>query len=218
MKVLFDLFLILFAGFWLFMATHGTNRELNSYGRKSKWLLALPGLVGLVGFGGFFAQAFSAEGIITLPRSYEWPAGYVSNVVRTPEGKYVVPLIPAGRVQLYSPDWHFLYGWNVSALGGEFRVVATSNGTVEVLTARGRHRYIFNENGDLLSSSDRTDANDSLPNNGESLIVPTPLLLWTFSSPFISIAVGTLGFLVLRFAKKLSGGARAPTERELRGN
>lgn len=210
MKLLFDLLLILFAVFWLFMAARGASRDLRSSGNL-KWLLAAPALVGLLGFGGFFAQAMSAEGILKLPKSYEWPAGYVSNVITTAEGKYVVPIVPAGRVQVYDPNWHFLRGWNVNALGGDFKVAVNSSGAVEVFTARGEHRYSFNQNGDLISSAPLSESYYSLPDTGQSKVVSTPFLLWPFSSSFISVAVGTLGFLGFALVKKLARRSPEPS-------
>jgi len=202
MKFLFDLLLIVFAGFCLFMAARGARRSLESDG-KLKWLLAAPALVGLLGFGGFFAQMLSGEGILKLPKSSEWPAGYVRNVITTTDGKYVVPIVPAGRVQVYDSNWHFLRGWNVYALGGDFKIRANSSGVVEVLTARGEHRYTFNQDGDLISSTPLSESYYSLPDIGQSKVVPTPFLLWPFSDPFLSVAVGTLGFLGLALFKKL---------------
>jgi hypothetical protein len=207
MKLIFDLLLILFAGFWLFMSVRGASREVKSGGRL-KPLLALPAVAGLVGFGGFFAQMMSAEGIIKLPKSYEWPAGYVSNVITTADGTYVVPIVPSGRVQLYDLNWHFLRGWNVNALGGDFKVESKSPDAIEVFTARGQSHYTFNENGDLVSSGKLSESYYSLPNAGRSLVVSTALLLWPFSSPFISVVVGTLGFLGIAMMKKLA--ARSP--------
>lgn len=209
MKLFFDLLLILFAGFWLFMAARGVRDDLKR-GGGLKWLLAISGLIGLLGFGGFFAQAFSAEGIIKLPKAYEWPAGYVSNVITTAEGKHVVPVVPAGRVQLYNSDWHFVRGWNVDALAGDFKVAANSSGIIEVFTARGEHHYIFNENGDLISSTQLSGSYNSLPDTGQSVVVHTPLLLWPFSNPFISVGVGTLGLLGLAQVKRLKSKVPRP--------
>jgi hypothetical protein len=210
MKLLFDLLLILFAAFWLFMAARGTSRDLRGSG-SLKWLLAAPALVGLLGFGGFFAQAMSAEGILKLPKSYEWPAGYVSNVIRTANGRYVIAIVPAGRVQVYDSDWHFLRGWNVNALGGNFKVAVDSGGAVDVFTARGEHQYTFDQNGDLISSAVLSESYYSLPNTDHPVVVPTPFLLWPFSSPFISVAVGTFGFLGLALVKKLARKSPEPS-------
>jgi hypothetical protein len=203
MKLLFDAILILFTAFFLILTARGAGRELKGYGR-SKCIFLVPILVGLFGFAGFFVQMLSGEGIVKLPMSYEWPAGYVTNVVATADNRYVVPIVPSGRVQLYDSNWHFLRGWNVDALGGDFKVAANSPGTVEVFTARGQHHYTFAENGELISSSPLTESYYSLPNSGRSEVVSTPLLLWPLSNPFISVAVGTLGFLLLRLVKKFS--------------
>jgi hypothetical protein len=203
MKFLFDLLLIVFAGFWLFMAARGTTRELES-GGKLKWLLAASALVGLLGFGGFFAQMISGAGMLKLPRSSEWPAGYATNVITTIDGKYVVPIVPAGRVQVYDSDWHFLCGWNVDALGGDFKIRVNSSGAVEVLTARGEHQYTFNQNGNLVSSTALSESYYSLPNMGQPKVVPTMFFLWPFSSPFISVVVGTIGILGLALFRKFA--------------
>ena len=196
------MFLVLFAGVWLTLAAVGIGRMLKRE-RRTNWLVAVMGLLVFIGSAGFFAEALSADGIIKLPKSYEWPAGYVGDVTVTSDGKYLVPLVPEGRVQVYDPHWHFLCGWNVEALGGEFTVAATTDGTVEVFTARGNHRYSFTENGDLVSASTAAESYQALPSGGQSVIVPTSPILWVFSSPFISMGVVVLGLIGLRFAKKL---------------
>jgi hypothetical protein len=100
-------------------------------------------LLVLVGAGGFFAAGLSATGIIKLPSSYEWPAGYARGVVATADGKYIVPLMPSGRLQIYDSQWHFIRGWNVDAGGGDFRVQCSPDGLVEVFTARGERQILF---------------------------------------------------------------------------
>jgi hypothetical protein len=74
------------------------------------------------------------------------------------DGKYVVPLVSPGRVQLYDPQWHFLRGWHVDAEGGDFKVRCSLDGLIEVLTARGNHHYIFNELGELISATTVSDS------------------------------------------------------------
>jgi hypothetical protein len=203
MKFLFDSLLIVFTGFWLFMGARGARRELES-GGKLKWLLAASALVGLLGFGGFFVQMISGAGMLKLPRSSEWPAGYATNVMTTTDGKYVVQIVPAGRVQVYDSNWHFLCGWNVDALGGDFKIRVNSGGAVEVFTARGKHHYTFNQDGNLISSTALSDPYYSLINTGQPKVVPTTFFLWPFSSPFISVAVGTIGFLGLALFRKFA--------------
>ena len=116
----------------------------------------------------------------------------MTGVKKTADGKYVVPLVPEGRVQVYDSHWLFLRGWNVDALGGDFRVTPTPRSTIEVFTARGARHFSFTENGDLISDASMSESFDALPNKGQSVVVPTSPILWVFSSPAISWGVGVL--------------------------
>jgi hypothetical protein len=208
---LFNLVAVLFTVGWLAAALAAVIPAFTR-SPKHRWLAVIAGLFLVVGFGGFFGEMLSAEGAIKLPRSYEWPAGYVSGVMTTDDRKYIVPLEAMGRVQLYDSHWHFLCGWNVTASGGSFRVFPGPGHTVEVLTSRGSHHYSFSENGDLLSSTSYDRAFASLQEEGQRLVVPTPLLLWVFSGPFISWCVGVLGMLGLMAHEKLSAKARTSVQ------
>ena len=132
-------------------------------------------LLVLVGDGGFFAAALSATGIIKLPSSYEWPAGYVRGVVTTADGKY----------------------------RGNFKVQCSANGVIEVFTARGEHHYSFAQDGHLIGSESLPEPFSSLPDEGQSVVVPTSPLLWIFSSPFLSWGVAVVGFVGLAVLKKM---------------
>ena len=160
-------------------------------------------LLVLVGAGGFFAAALSATGIIKLPSSYEWPAGYVRGVVTTADGKYIVPLMPSGRLQIYDSQWHFIRGWNVGTGGGNFKVQCSANGVIEVFTARGEHHYSFAQDGHLIGSESLPEPFSLLPDEGQSVVVPTSPLLWIFSSPFLSWGVAVVGFVGLAVLKKM---------------
>src|ERR1700690_1716213 len=96
----FGLLVALFVGFWLFLAVRGMARKSKAPDRF-KLIVWVMYLLILTGAGGFFAAALSAVGILNLPTSREWPAGYVRGVVTAEDGKYIVPLIPSGRVQVY---------------------------------------------------------------------------------------------------------------------
>ena len=206
MSSLFNWFIALFAGFWLFLAFRGMAREFKRADRF-KLIVAVLYFLILVGAGGFFAAALSATGVLKLPTYREWPAGYVRGVVTAADGKYIVPLVPSGRVQLYDAQWHFIRGWNVDAGGGDFKVECSPDALIEVFTARGERHYSFTEDGHLVASTRiLPETFASLP-TGESVVVPTQALLWVFSSPFLSWAVAVIGFVGLAILKKIGKSA-----------
>src|SRR3984957_4348023 len=108
----FGLLMAAFTAFWMFLCVRGLAQALRAPD-QAKWIAGLMYLLVLVGAGGFFAAALSATGIIKLPSSYEWPAGYVRGGVTTADGKYIVPLMPSGRLQIYDSQWHFIRSWKV---------------------------------------------------------------------------------------------------------
>jgi hypothetical protein len=203
----FNLLLDLFAGAWLCLAALMITGMLKP-GRKTNALVVALGLLAMIGFAGFFGEMLSAVGEIRLSNSTEWPAGYVTGVRTTASGKYVVPLVPQGRVQIYDSKWHFLRGWNVDALGGSFKVAPTAEGTINVFAARGKRRFTFSEDGVLISAATMSEQFDSLSNEGQTVIVPTAPLLWVFSSPAISWGVGAIGFIGLVLVKKFAHGMK----------
>jgi hypothetical protein len=196
----FGVFLALFSCVWLFLAGLGIVRQLKR-GRRVNWLVAISGLFLMVGAGGFFATGLSAAGVINLPDSFEWPAGYVRGVAETADGYHVVPLVPAGRLQIYDSQWHFVRGWHVDTSGGDFKVACLPNGEIAVLAARGRRRYSFNENGKLISGT-RLPEFFVWPQPERSVAVPTSSLLWIFSSPFLSWGIALIGMAGLWAARK----------------
>ena len=120
-------------------------------GRKRVCLFIGSGLA-VVGALGFFGSAFSsAGGLNWLPDSFEWPAGYVTGVATTPNGLFIVPLTPSGRIQVYDADWKFVRGWHLDAGGGTFKVRALAADRIEVFTARGQWHYVFDEQGRMIS-------------------------------------------------------------------
>lgn len=203
MRSAFGWVIALFAAFWLFRAVTGIARELTGP-TPLKWVVGAMGLLVVLGAGGFFAAALCAVGMLKLSNSFEWPAGYVKGVVRTADGKYVVPLLPAGRIQIYDSNWRFLRGWQVNAEGGDFKVDCPQRGTVEVLTARGRHHYSFTDDGTMISTTTFSKDFYTLAGTEKSLIVPTSPLLWVFSSPFLSVGLAAIGFVGLAIVKKLA--------------
>lgn len=187
--------------FWLFNAVRGVIRGMRRPGRPH-WTVVFLYLLLALGGEGFFAQAFCTTGVIKLPSSFQWPAGYVSGAVATEDGKQVVPLTPVSRIQIYDSQWHFITGWYVNSGGGDFKVQSSPDGVIEVFTARGQRHYSFTQDGHLVLSESYSDNFMSLP-RGESLVVPTSPFLWVFSSPFLSWGVGVIGLVGLIITKKI---------------
>jgi hypothetical protein len=204
--LLFSIIFVLFTALMLFLAVRGVALDIKK-GGPFKWILGTLGFLVIVGIVGFFGPWFFGLGILQLPNSFQWPVGYAIGVMRTPDGKYVVPLVPSGRVQLYDSQWRFLRGWQIDAHAGDIKVKCPANGTIEVFTARGLHHYSFTQDGNLVSSQILpTDTEySSLHTEGTSVVVPTSPLLWVFSSPLLSWGVGALGGIGLTFAKKRAG-------------
>jgi hypothetical protein len=203
-------FIVVIALIWLFAAVRGMARALTRIGRP-KWIVVTLYLLLVLGGEGFFAQSLCTTGVIKLPSSFQWPAGYVTGVAATEDGMQVVPLTPVSLVQIYDAQWHFVRGWYVNTGGGDFKVGYSSNGLIEVFTARGRCHYSFSQDGHLVSSGGYSDDFSSLP-GGESLVVPTSPFLWIFSSPFLSWGVGMIGLAGLLVVSKIDPTVRPALE------
>lgn len=202
MNSLFGWSVALFAIVWVGLALRGIAKQ-HRRGERLNWIVWVAGLLVVLGAAGFFGSALLAIGMIKLPPSVEWPAGYVSGVVRSSSGLNIVPLEPSGRIQLYSPTWQYMTGWQVAAEGGRFKVAATRPSYIDVFTGRGTHHYVYSDRGKLLESGSYNEDYDSLPGGGRSMVVPTFPLLWPFTSPFLSMGLVILGFLGLRLSKRL---------------
>lgn len=210
----FDILSVLITGFWFYVAIRGMSHTIKQGGRRS-WIVAAMWFLMLIGGGGFFAAGFAAEGILKLPNSFEWPAGYVKGVKTMANGNDVVPLVPVRRLQIYAANWKFLRGWHVVALTGPFRAECPASGTIEVYTAKGNHHYTYTEQGELTSSTIYDGEFDSFPADDSYIVVPTSPLGWPFSSPWISLGVVGLGLLghgiVEKFVEKHPKTGKSPT-------
>lgn len=198
-----------FAVIWIALAVREVFRQSRA-GKRLRWLVLFGGFLLVTGALGFFGSALLAVGMVRLPSSIEWPPGYVDGVITTPSGLQFVPLEPSGRVQVYDANWRYLRGWQVNAGGGDFKLVASRPGKIEVYTSRQKHHFIYSESGELLTSESYGVTYDSVPNGGRSLNVPTSPLLWPFSSPFLSWGLAVIGMLVLRLTAWLQVRPTSP--------
>ncbi|HLK53947.1 MAG TPA: hypothetical protein VKU42_10865 [Candidatus Angelobacter sp.] len=210
-NVFTHILLLLFVGVLFYKIGHGIVRQIKRQ-KRPNWLVGVSGLVVIIGASGFFAILLVSTGTIPLPNSFEWPAGDVRGVVETSDGKYLVPLVPVGRLQIYDSSWRFLRGWQVDNNGGSFTVDYSPDNEIFVSTSRVQHRYgsvdearryVFTENGKLIS--ELIPNSSGVAESGEYISVPTWRLLWIFSSPFLSGGFALIGILGLWAAEKLYG-------------
>jgi hypothetical protein len=119
-------------------------------------------------------------------RSTAWPVHHTSEAVRLPDGRYAVPLPDIGRIQIYSADLKFQYGFPAPDVSRRGLVMsATPQGKLEIYG--GSQHLIYDTDGNLLSNE--TSDHQYAPNpNAVSLRIPAPW--WTF--PFNRLAINIL--------------------------
>src|ERR1700680_4673212 len=191
-----------FAVIWIALAIRGISRQ-SKRGERFNWLVWVGGVFIVLGAAGVFGAALSSLGVVKLCAPVECPPGAVKGVVTLSSGVRVVPLEPAGRVQVYGPDWQYLRGWQVAAEGGPFKIVISQPEKIEVYTLRESRHFTYSEAGELLASETYTQPYDSMLNGEPWRVVPTFPLLWPFSSPFLSVGLVTIGGVGLRLSKWL---------------
>ena len=218
MHILAIMLVLLIGGTWVILAAAGPFSSRRATGPK-RWLGRLASAFLVVGGIGFFGSALSAVGGLNwLPHSFEWPVGYATGVISTNNGLHLVPHTPSGRVQVYDSDWTFIRGWHVDAGGGTFKLVASEDNRIEVITARGDWHYVFSSEGQLLSKRTYSPAMySSFPDEGASFFVPTAPWLWVFSHPFIAWGVAMIGMLMLGVTDKI-GKKRTTSSRPDEGD
>ena len=119
-----DLFLILtlvFAVVFPLVLVYRYARHPKTTKLRERLMLLTLALM-IVGGECFLAFGLIVANIIKLPNTFEWPAGNVHGIARTPEGNIVVPLFTSARVQLYDSNLHFIRGWHVETGGKSFTV------------------------------------------------------------------------------------------------
>ena len=210
MRSLFGLLMASFGAFWLFSVACGMVQEFRRT-ERFKWIVAIMSFLLFFGAGGFFATMLSGTGVLKLPTSREWPAGYVKGVITAEDGTHIVPLIPSGRIQTYDAQWRFIRGWNID-IGHGFELQSSPNRVIEVFSESGIHLCSFTEEGYLIPLTTTLPE----PFSEQSMVVPTSFWLWPFSSPFLSWGVMVIGFAGIAILRKIGrkGSALEGTGKE----
>ena len=158
------------------------------------------GIFCLYGIAGFFGSGFASTGGLDWLGAFEWPVGYTSGVVRTHDGKYIVPHEPTDRIQIYDANLHFLRGWRVAAGSGALTADVDADDHIHAYVARGDWHLVYDTDGRILSQS-HYDPRQSpgVPANAISVRVPTRWWLWPLTGPFYGWLCAMV-FLALFFA------------------
>jgi hypothetical protein len=169
------------------------------YEGRKRWLTATGYVLLAIGGFAFFGILLGAVGALGwLPATFEWPIGKARNILIMADGKRVAANEAVDRIQIYDQNWKFLRGWFVNAYGGATKMGIKDGDKIEVLTARGNTRYVYDLNGSLLLKE--TYPRDQF---GEFVVsrqharVPTHWWSWPFANPvyfpiFVVLGVASL--------------------------
>ena len=168
--------------------------------RRARGYRKLVGFVGgiLVAYGitAFCGLTLSAKG--SLPASFEWPMGRADQLIDAPDGRRIAIHEASARIQVYDRDWKLLHALVVNAGAGDFKAILLPEDKLVVWTVRGAQRYVFTLEGTQVErTSYPLEQYQRLPVTAGPGDVPTPILLWPFSSPFAAGSVAISGGLLL---------------------
>ena len=179
---------------------------------------ALAVILLVVGMGGFVGQGLTSSGTFGQMRTVEWPVGRTAGAVSLSGGRYAVPLEHVGRVQVYSPDLRFEYGWQVDAVGGAFILLPADGGNLEVYAYRGNRHLLYRPSGELLSER-KDDPAIPLPQRPTATDLQIPTAWWKlpFRGPFYSWSLGIAGLALLLATRTEAERARDRRRNRCRG-
>lgn len=177
-------------------------------------------MIGVVGFIAPFVAG--AGGLHWFSNSNEWPVGSAAGVIAMPSGYHVVPLPWMSRIQVYDQNWRFVRGWFIESGSGSIDLLPSGQDQFEAFTGKLRHRgyrgfhYIFTLNGDMISRQNYSVDDDTMHalivKQATSVVVPTPIWLWPFSSPihaWVTLLCGGLLSGAIQIQRKWAAGVKA---------
>jgi hypothetical protein len=179
---------------WSLYAAASSLRRARGY---RKFVGFIGGILVAYGITAFCGLTLSAKG--SLPASFEWPIGRADQLIDTPDGRRVAVHEASARIQVYDRDWKLLHAWVVHAGAGDFRaILLPEDNKLVVWTVRGVQRYVFTLDGTQVErTSYPLEQYARLPALAGPGDVPTPILLWPFSSRFAAWSVAIAGALLL---------------------
>jgi len=127
--------------------------------------------------------------------------GRADQLIEVPDGRRIAVHPASARIQVYDGDWKLLHAWVVHAGAGDFKAILLSDERLVVWTVRAAQRYVFTLDGTQLEqTSYPPEQYLRLPVTAGPGYVPTPILLWPFSSSFAACSVAIAGGLLLVYA------------------
>lgn len=159
------------------------------------------GTLQIIGALGFFA-AFTFASANIAGVKFEWPIGTTSSAYPHIDDSYIVLHQPSGRVQIYDNTLKYIRGWGVNSYGGTFNLLPAEDDTFFIYTARGDMKYLYNLEGELLSSEKYTTSFPFNREHLEKLSIPTPFYLWGFTHPLKAWLLMVLGIILLQITDR----------------
>ncbi len=105
-------------------------------------------LLTIIGFIGFVSGFIIPSGLI--PDSFEIPLGNLKGIAVDSEGNIYCGAQFYSRFQVYNAKGKFLYGKCFNSGGGAFKIKINSDDKIEIMTYRGKRKYLFDNDGTLL--------------------------------------------------------------------
>jgi hypothetical protein len=158
-------------------------------------------LAAIVIFDGLFALFCAVA--IGQARFLDWPVGDTAEALRLSDGRYAISVPLMNRIQIYSGEMQFLYGWPSKLQVETLR--QSPDGTIHVYgyAKRGSHLNgddSFDVNGTLLSAEHWDHIKDAPPGQIPQPVSVTDvppwwtILLHTPFASFLMILLGALAF------------------------
>jgi hypothetical protein len=197
--VFWDAFTIGIGGFLIAYALYAAVSSLWRVRGHRRLCGFFGGLLVAYGIAAFYGSAYSAGG--SVPATFEWPMGRADQLIQLVDGRRIAVLPASARIQVYDRNWKFIRAWVVHAGGGDFKARLLPDDKLEVWTARSARHFVFALDGTQLDESSYPPENyPRLPVTAGAGYVPTAVLLWPFSQPFIAWGVALCGALLLGYS------------------
>lgn len=204
-------FTIAIGGFLVALGLYAAVSSLWRARGHRKFVGFVGGILVAYGISAFCGLAFSAHG--SLPASFKWPVGRADQLIEVPDGRRIAVHQPSARIQVYDRDWKLLHAWVVHAGAGEFRAILLPDDKLVVWTVRDAQRYVFALDGTQIEqTSYPLEQYQRLPVTAGPGYVPTPILLWPFSSSFAAWSVVVVGGLLLVYSIRSGSLGRVKTQ------